>query len=292
MLSLLAAADGLTWITIVTKAATYAAALWAAGSVLACAALRTLSASGKRAAIRLAAVAALMTLLLSLAELPLRAGFLAGGTLAGVVDPMLVGMVAGSPLGTSVFIRAAGALLILALLLRARAGQWVAVAGAVLICTSFAFRGHALEEPRVLLGMLVTAHILGLAFWIGGLAPLSRATRIDPAPQAARLAQDFGRKALWVVAALVAAGGILLAVFGLLTPAAILTPYGQAFAAKLALVAGAFAFAATNKIYLTPALLSGAARAGARLRWSIRLETALICCVLLVTAVGTSLAGP
>lgn len=292
MLSLLAAADGLTWITIFVKAATYAAALWAAGSVLACAALRSLSASGTRAASRLAAVAALITLVLSLAEVPLRAGFLAGGTLAGVVDPMLVGMVAASPLGTSVVIRAAGAVLILALLLRARVGQWIAGAGAILICASFAFRGHALEEPRALLGMLVTAHILGLAFWIGGLAPLSRATRIDPPPQAARLAQEFGRKALWVVAALAAAGGALLAIFGLLTPAAILTPYGQAFAVKLALVAGALAFAATNKMYLTPALLSGGARAGARLRRSIRLETALICGVLFVTAVATSLAGP
>lgn len=165
-------------------------------------------------------------------------------------------------------------------------------AGAVVVAASFAFRGHALEEPRVLLGLLITVHILGLSFWVGAFAPLAQASARGEADVAGPLAQEFGHKALWVVGALVAAGALTLLLFGAATPAALATPYGQAFAVKLALFAGVLLLAALNKMRLTRALLAATPGAGSRLRRSIGVEAALVGTILLTTAAVTTVTSP
>lgn len=292
MLAALASADVLTWVSIMVKALTYAATLVAAGTVLVHVSLRTLDVEMRRWLARLAVLCAIGAAVLSVIRLPLRAAFLTGGALEGAVDPMLLGMVADSPLGTSVTLRLAGLALVLAILLPGRHARWVAAAGALLVAVSFAFRGHALEEPRLLLGLLVTVHILGLAFWLGAFAPLARAAASQAPERAGALAHEFGAKALWVVAALAIAGALTLILLGVATPAALATPYGQAFAAKLALFAGALSLAAVNKLRLTPALLSGVPGAGNRLLGSIRMEAALIGAILLTTAALTTVSSP
>ena len=50
--------------------------------------------------------------------------------------------------------------------------------------------------------------------------------------------------------------------------------------------------AAWNKLRLTPALLRQEAGAGARLRASIRLETAFVTVILITTAILTTVTGP
>lgn len=207
MLATLTSADALTWVSILVKALTYATTLVAAGSVLVACALQRLDADMQRSLAQIAAVAAIAAAALSVLRLPVRASFLMGGSLDGALDPAILGMVADSPLGASVTLRLIGLALILAILVPWRGSQWIAAAGAVVVAASFAFRGHALEEPRLLLGPLITVHILGLAVWIGGFAPLARASARREADVAGPLAQEFGKKALWVVGALVAAGG-------------------------------------------------------------------------------------
>jgi putative copper resistance protein D len=189
-------------------------------------------------------------------------------------------------------LRLLGLALILAVLWRARAGLALALLGACIASVSFALRGHALSEPRVLLGALITLHILCLAFWIGGFAPLARAARLDPPAQAGALAHEFGRRALWAVGLVVLAGTITLALLGAATPSALSSPYGQMFAVKLVLFAGVIALAAVNKLTLTPALLTGAPGAGARLRRSIGVEAGLVAGILVATAVLTTLSAP
>ncbi|MDQ0316293.1 CopD family protein [Amorphus orientalis] len=292
MFQALAAADVLTWVSILVKASAYAATLLAAGSVLAGVSLRALEPAGRAALNRTAALSALIAALFTGLRLPLRAGFLMGGDLAGATDPMMLGVVADSPLGTSIVLRLVGLVLVLAVLAPGRIASATAVLGAVLVAMSFAFRGHALEEPRVLLGALVTLHILGLAFWVGAFAPLARAARRQSPAEAGDLSHEFGLKALWVVAALVVSGGLILLVLGAARPAALATPYGQAFAVKLTLFAGVLALAALNKLRLTPALRAGRAGAADRLRGSIRLEAALIALILLTTAALTTVTSP
>lgn len=292
MLSALASADAVTWASIVVKAFAYAATLGAIGSVLVLALLRDLSESGRVAVRRTASLSAFAAAIFSVLLLPLRASFLMGGTWDGAMDPMILDLVADSPIGTSVAVRLAGLALILCLLLRGRAGLWFAGLGALLASVSFAMRGHALGDPRVLLGALVTLHILCLAFWVGAFAPLMRAARSDPPAQAGALAHAFGQQALWAVGLLGMGGGITLVLFGAATPSALSSSYGQMFALKLALFAGVLSLAAVNKLSLTPALLISAPGAAARLRRSIGLEAALVAGILITTAALTTVSSP
>ncbi|WP_299684148.1 CopD family protein [uncultured Tateyamaria sp.] len=292
MLASLASADTVTWVSIIVKVIAYAGTLIAVGSVLVLVALREVDARGRTSLRRITVLAACVGAVFTVLRLPVRASFLMGGTWDGAMDPTILGMVAQSPLGPSAALRLVGLALILFVFWRARSGQVIAIVGAVLASASFALRGHALGEPQVILGALVTLHILCLAFWIGGLAPLAQAARSEPPIRAGALAHEFGGRALWSVGLLVLAGGITLALFGAASPAALSTPYGQMFAAKIALFVGVLSLAAINKLSLTPALLADMPQAGVRLRRSITLEAVLITAILCVTATLTTISSP
>ena len=292
MLGSLAAAESITWISILVKALAYAATLLAGGSVLARIALRQTSEDGRASLRGTAIVAAVAAAVFSALRLPLRASFLMGGTWDGALDPMILSLVADSPLGTSVALRLIGLALILCVLLKAPVGQWLAALGAGLASASFALRGHALGDPQMILGALITIHILGLSYWVGAFAPLARSARFDPPARAGALAHEFGRQALWVVGLVVAAGGVSLALLGAATPKALTTAYGQMFLIKLIVFAGVLSLAAVNKLALTPALCAAVPGAGARLRRSIGLEAALVALILTITAALTTFSSP
>lgn len=292
MLATLATADPVTWLSIIVKAFAYAATLVAIGSVLVVTSLQGVSENGRAALRRTAVLSALAAAVFTGLRLPVRASFLMGGTWDGAVEPMILGMVAESPLGTSAAVRLAGLALIFCILWRARAGLILAVVGAFLASASFALRGHALGEPQMMLGALITLHILCLAFWVGAFAPLLRATRRDQPAFAGALAHEFGRRALWVVGLLVVAGGLALVFLGAATPSALFSPYGQIFAIKLVLFVGVLSLAAVNKLKLTPALLASTPGARRRLRRSIGFEVALVAGILITTAALTTVSSP
>jgi putative copper resistance protein D len=292
MVATLLQADLATWLSILIKAAAYGASLLAAGGALVLSSLPMLSAGAARSLVRTTLRCALLAAFFSLLRVPLRASFLMGGTWAGAMDPMILQMVAETPLGHSVWLRLLGIVLIFPLVWQTPVARAVAVCGAVLIAVSFALRGHSLEEPRLLLAALVVLHVLGLAFWLGALAPLARAARQDPPSQAGALARAFGQRAVWTVGALVAAGGLLLALLGGFSSSALDSPYGQLFALKLVAFSGILGFAAWNKMRLTPRLLKGEPTAQMALRRSIQWETSLFVAILLLTATTTTLTSP
>ncbi|MEV8468748.1 CopD family protein [Fluviibacterium sp. DFM31] len=292
MIDTLASADTTVWLSILVKTLAYAATLVAAGSVLVLLGLRELTEDARGALRRMAMIGALAAAILSVLRVPVRASFLMGGSIDGAVDPMMLGVVADSPLGASVIVRLIGLALILAIFLPVRGAKWVALVGALVTCASFALRGHALGDPRLLLGTLVTVHIAGLAFWLSAFAPLARASRKEPAVKAGELAHEFGMKALWIVAVLIAAGAATLILLGATTPDVLATPYGQAFVIKLALFAGVLGLAALNKVRLTPALQAAAPGAAQRLRRSIVVESALVLAILATTAALTTVTSP
>ena len=286
--------DGATAVEILLKAAALAACLTAAGSATALLALSRLDDAAARAAGRLAAAGAAVAAVVSLLRIPVRASFLMGGSLAGAFDPAIVGMVAASPLGASLGVLLAGLVLVsLAALNRPnRPGTRLAGGvGAVLVCASFAFRGHTLDEPRLVLGALVTLHVMGLAFWVGAFAPLHRLAGAD-AKAAGDLAAEFGAWAVRIVPALAVAGAALFAILTGDPVAALDTPYGRLLAVKLALFAPLLGLAAFNRYRLTPALRTGAPRAGAHLRRSIRIEALAVLAILVTTAALTTVASP
>ena len=292
MLNALASADVVTWLSIVVKSLVYATAFLAMGSVLNLLTLRSLPASEVRKLRQMSVVWAIGAALFSVLRVPLRASFLMGGTWQGATEPMMLTMVSDSPLGSSITLRLIGLALICAILLPACFGRPLAALGVVVVAASFVFRGHALEEPRLLLATLITLHVLGLSFWIGAFAPLYRLSGANTASVAGQVSHDFGRIAVWVVGALTLAGGVTLWLLTGNVLNALFTPYGQFFAIKLGVFLAIIAFAAWNKLRLTPALLRQEPGAGSRLRGSIRMETALVALILLTTAILTTVSAP
>lgn len=290
LLDVLGSVDELTFVSIFVKTLVYSTTLVAAGSALVIVSLKSIDSATKKRLRWLAVGSAVLAALLSVLRILVRASFLDGGTWAGAIDPVLVQLVIDSPLGTSVALRLAGLFLLLALVFSGRTPEWISAAGAAVVCASFAFRGHALEDPRVLLGLLVSVHLLGLAFWIGALWPLHRLSARSA--QVGVVASEFGGKAVWVVGLLAVAGVVALVVLTGGTLAALETAYGQFFAVKLLVFTSVLGFAAWNKFRLTPMLLAGDKHAGKGLRVSIRIESLLIAAALFVTAALTTLSSP
>lgn len=292
MLDALSSADGVTWLSICVKAMVYASTILAAGTVLAVLFLRSLPEAEQHRLKQMASLLAIAAAILSLLRLPIRASFLMGGTWAGATEPMMLNMVMDSPLGTAIALRLVGLALLLAILSPSRIGEAVAAFGTVVVAASFAMRGHALDEPRLALGLLITAHILGLAFWLGVFSPLHRLSKQSELRVAGALAEEFGRKAIWVVAGLVLAG---LATLVILTGGRLTLPpsaYTQFFAIKLVLFVGVMGLAVWNKMSLALALKKGAPGAGAQMRRSLKLEATLLAAIVLITAALTTVSSP
>lgn len=283
--------DAPTAASVAVKALAYLASLTAAGSALFLVTFSTLDAETRKAVCRLGLAGACVAALAALALVPLGATFLAGGW-PGAFDPVLTRMVVQSPIGESLIVRIVGLALVVLFFVGRGAARPAALLGTVTVCASFAFRGHVLAEPRLVLGALLTIHLLGLAFWIGAFAPLFRLARQDDPTRAGVLADAFGRRAVGVVAMLAVAGAGLLVLLTGNPLDALALPYGQFFAIKVSVFVLLLWLAALNRFRLTPALLAGDSRAGARLQRSIGCEVAAVCVIALTTATLTTVSSP
>jgi putative copper resistance protein D len=159
--------------------------------------------------------------------------------------------------------------------------------------TSFAWTGHARSlNPDGLPLLLISIHLLGAAFWLGALAPLSVVAGDSDLPRIAATAARFGAAAMIVVSGLMAAGAILLCMLLGGLSALWDSTYGRYVMIKLGFVACLLSLAAVNKLLLTPRLRAGDSRAVRSLRDSIRLESLLGFLILAITATLTTVAGP
>ena len=216
-------------------------------------------------------VAALVGIALTVAALALRVLVLTAG--GSALDAAVWGAVLRSRIGDAAGLRVLG-LALLALPWRGRAGAALAGAGILLALASYAAMGHStLYRPRQELALLVAAHLLAVAFWVGALPPLLWAAA---RPGGAALLRDWGRAAGWAVGAMAASGALLTLLLTVRMDRMLEAWHGWALLAKLALVAGALALALLNRLRHVPALERGAPGAAAALRRSILLESALI----------------
>ncbi|GAB5377513.1 MAG: hypothetical protein AcusKO_39750 [Acuticoccus sp.] len=295
--------DAFTIVAILVRALGYGAGALAVGSGLFLVAFAGRAGAGesggdlRRAMARTArigGVAAIVAVAATLAGLGVRAGRLSGLDLEGMVDATMLQIVWEGPVGTAVSVRLVGLATVVAGLavFRTGAGRAFVLAGGLTYAYSYALVGHASEPPQWLLAPAVTVHLLAVSFWFGSFAPLALVTRRGAAVDAAGLLGAFGRTAIWVIGALVAAGATFAAVM-LGSPAGLVdSAYGWIFMAKLALVTFLLMLAAFNKLRLVPALARGDERARFSLVRSIRLEACTVAAILLVTAALTSVATP
>lgn len=285
----LAPIDGWAIAAILAKAVGYVSALLAIGGPLFSIAFREAPDGIMRLARTIATAAALISLAVLAVRFGIRAGRISGMGAAGMIDPLMLGIVWDSPLGWAALWRGAGAVLILAVLFDTSVTSALSVIGSVLVASSYSLVGHSLGDPRWVLAVLLLIHLLAVGFWLAALVPLYRATYL---PQGAALLHRFGVVASMTVAALV---GVGLLFAGLMTGSItglVTTAYGWTLLFKLTLVVGLLGLAAHNKWRLVPALAAGEVSAGKRLRNSIRWECAIIAAVLLVTATLTSVTTP
>ena len=192
-----------------------------------------------------------------------------------------------SPLGDSLLLRGVGLLLLLVVIRPNRLSLGISTIGCGLVALSFAFQGHTLSEPRWLLVALITIHLLGLSFWIGGFTPLAwLAKRQDNSTGLA--ARQFGKISIWNVPLLAIVGVFLLLLLSEGDWEIIWTAYGQLFALKFLGFMGLLGLAAMNKLFLTPALLRSEERAFVLIRLSLVLEMTVVAVILLLTASFTT----
>ncbi len=285
----LAPIDSLVVLAILAKAIGYGAALLAMGGVLFSVVFsQRAEASVLRLAKQIAVGAALVGLHVLAIRFGIRAARISGMGFEGMTDPMMLGFVWESPLGTAAIWRGIGELTIVAILVP-RIGQWIALAGSLAVAISFAQVGHALGEPRVALLVLLVLHLLAAAFWVGALIPLRRAAL---APAGADLLHYFGNLAAAGVATLMFAGTSLAWLLSGSATALFGTAYGFVLLGKVVIVGVLLGFAAWNKVRLVPALRAEKPGAAHALRRSISMEIPAVVLILLATATITSVTTP
>lgn len=295
--------DGFTAFGILIRALGYGGGLLAVGSGLFLAAYagRRFEHSEPEAIRRtmrqtawLGGVAAILAAAATCGGVGIRAGRLSGLDLAGMTDPVMLGIVLEGPAGMAVAWRlsALAAAVAALAIFRTPAGRALALLAAAAYAFSYTFAGHATEGPRWLVPAALTIHLIAAAFWIGSFVPLALMTRRAATADAAALLHAFGRSAVFVVAALIAAGTVFAAVL-VQTPAGLFgSPYGLILLAKLLVVALLLALAGANKLLLVPNFAKDPDRAGSHLRRSIALEAVAAATILLLTAILTSSATP
>jgi copper resistance protein D len=241
---------------------------------------------------RIGIFSALLAAIVLVAQYALEAARMSG-ELGGALDPALQGVVLRSAGSVTLCWRVLGLSLIVAALRRRGVERSLAGAiGVVILLASFTLVGHTAHSAlRWLLSPVLLAHLCMVAFWFGALVPLYLVSAHEPAETGARVVAQFSARALWLVAALFAAGVVLAA--GLLPDlAALRRPYGLLLLAKVTGFCALMLLAALNRWRFGPALRSGEAAAGRRFRSVVAAEYALMVTVLCVTAVMTTFFAP
>ena len=275
---------------IVAKLIVYAGCFLAIGSTLYFLATPQLNEDAQSRLKRLVVLSAIIAAIASLSQIGIQAGRLLDDGMAGMADPEMLNLVKDAPLGTAVFLRVLGLAVLIAFALSIPVAWLFGLLGAILTATSFSFVGHGTEEPRLLMGALVTVHLLGISFWIGALSPLRReSSGSSNIQQVGELAHRFGQQAAWVVGVLILAGGILA--YRILGSVEVLftSQYGLTLVAKVAIVSALLALAAANKLRFVPAMQRGDTHAALHLHRSIKWEMIAVGLILIITAVLTTI---
>jgi putative copper resistance protein D len=277
---------------VLVKAVLYAATLGAAGGIFFLVYSRSFLERGDPLAIaRPLRIFVAVAIAASAARVLITAGSMSEDA-AGMLDARLLAMVWHGGEGRAAALRAGGLLLAIPALARGGRGRRLAIVGAALAATSVAWVGHTHAAARMAAPLLLGIHILAVAFWLGALAPLLILTRRREPHELGAIAARFGRIAMAVVPALLAAGAavlwILLGSFSELWTSG----YGCLACVKIAFVACLLALAGWNKLRLVPRIVAGDALAVRSLRRSIRAEMLVAGLILLITAALTTLAGP
>lgn len=277
--------------TIGIKAIAYSATFFGGGGIFFLQYSRSLiSLDDKRRILRWVRLCAVIAIIVSAFRISILAGSMGDG-LRGMFDPSMLRLILEAGEARAAGMRVAGLLLVATILLDSPSGLIAASLGAVVSVTSFAWVGHAWAAGRWSVALL-SLHLIGVAFWLGALVPLSLIGTAGSLSTFARTAKRFGQIALIGVGILLVAGSLLLATLLRQWSDLWVSDYGRLIGGKLLAVTMLLAAAAVNKLRFTPRLQDEDPRAALGLLRSIRIELCLGGLIFVVTAVITSLVGP
>jgi putative copper export protein len=172
------------------------------------------------------------------------------------------------------------------------AGRRVAALGGAVAALALTLTGHSRIHPqRGLFALLLSVHLLIIAFWFGALWPLLRVLQHESTRAAAGIVARFSMLAGKLVPLILLAG--LGMAWLLIDDLSVLRrPYGRLLLTKLVGYLLLLPLAAWNKWRLTPALQSGQIHPATTLRRIVVVEYMLICGVLAATANLTAFYSP
>lgn len=275
----------LDWVSIGLRATVYVATIAAAGSVLFYATVGGASQVGDaiRRQLRLGLVLLLLVEPLRYLHFQLAIG---GGDWSIAFDPSMRWVAFETPIGQAALVRVASALVIAIAGLR----QWpIGLVAALAMIGSFALEGHTTshEGDGWLPAGLIVVHLVMIHWWLGSFYPLRASTLVLNDGDALALVDRFGKIALAAVAALTAAGALLM----LLLAGWKIDPtrgHQVVFAVKMLIFAIILAVAGRNKLKWTPMLATDPKAGRMGLRASLNREIAFCALILIATAVMTS----
>ncbi len=236
----------------------------------------------ERVASRLIQSALMIGILCAAFSLGLQGLDLLGLPLTGIFSIAPWKIALGTSLGPSLMIGIV-ALGLAHLSLRSGASRLVSAIALAGVGLTLAASGHAASAPpEALTRPAVFLHGIGVAFWLGALAPLL-ALIGRTKPTALAVLNRFSRVAMWVVG-LLGLTGLTLAIIQVERFGALIdTRYGIILSIKLVLVAVLLGLAALNRFRFTPQLARDATATKPLMR-SILLECVLALGILCVVA--------
>ena len=211
------------------------------------------------------------------------------GSISGMADPEMLGLLWETQSGTALRWQIGGLVLMLVGLLMFRLGGLAQILGAVVAVYGLAVIGHVYDRGDSTLFWGLFLHLICVALWVGILVPLHRrASGPDGAEDAAELGERFGRVAMTFVPLLLIAGGSMA--YGLIESRMLLlnTDYGQVLLLKVALVTVLLSLATLNKLIFVPGLRVNNSDVARSLVRMIMAEGVMIALILLATAILTT----
>jgi putative copper resistance protein D len=178
--------------------------------------------------------------------------------------------------GRALAVAALAAAALAVLLAAAPRLRWARIVLAAVALAAFAFVGHGADDEglrRDARIVLLAAHLIAVAAWIGALPALWRALgrRSEPV----KLVRRFGLVGLVSVGAMLITGAAMVAFIAAGARGGLGRAYVMTLAVKLGFVAGLLSLAAINRLRLTPLLSRDPQRARRMLRSTIVAEQAL-----------------